>query len=403
MANYKQAKMKKLAIITTHAIQYYAPIFKLLHQRGNIQIKVYYTLGKGGIDKYDADFKQTISWDIPLLDGYPFEWVDNTSTNPGSAGFKGITNPGLIKHVSAWQPDAILVFGWANQSHLKAICHFKNKLPVFFRGDSTLLDDTSWGRRTLRRMFLSWVYGFVDHAFYTGANNYNYYKKFGLTDRQLSFAPHAVDNNRFAEDRNKEAALFRENLGITSDDTLVLFAGKFEEKKDPLLLLQAFLKLNQKNVHLLFVGNGNLRNQLISTAKGNSNVHFLDFHNQTQMPVMYQACDLFCLPSKGPGETWGLAVNEAMACSKAVLVSDKVGCAVDLVKPGLNGSTFKNNDAESLYTNLAQLASSKAKLQQYGQQSAEMIKKWNFTEIAKAIETKLSDVALSVQAKNVQQ
>ncbi len=43
---------------------------------------------------------------------------------------------------------------------------------------------------------------------------------------------------------------------------------------------------------------------------------FLDFQNQQKMPLVYRLCDIFVLPSMGPGETWGLAVNEAMACKR---------------------------------------------------------------------------------------
>src|ERR1700743_166628 len=101
--------MRKLAIITTHPIQYYAPVFKLLQQRGQIAIKVFYTWGGQSVQKHDPGFNKAIQWDIPLLEGYDYKWVENTSTQPGSSHFKGIINPGLIDEVKEWQPDAILV------------------------------------------------------------------------------------------------------------------------------------------------------------------------------------------------------------------------------------------------------------------------------------------------------
>ncbi len=65
------------------------------------------------------------------------------------------------------------------------------------------------------------------------------------------------------------------------------------------------------------------------------------------MPILYRLGNVFCLPSKGPGETWGLAVNEAMASSRPVIVSNKVGCAADLVSEGANGYLFNYNDKGS--------------------------------------------------------
>ncbi|MDB5144730.1 MAG: glycosyltransferase [Mucilaginibacter sp.] len=381
--------MKQLAIITTHPIQYYAPVFKLLHQRQLIGIKVFYTWGENAIKKYDPGFDKEIEWDIPLLDGYPFVWVVNTSTQPGSHHFTGITNPDLNKQIEQLKPDAILILGWAYNSHLKAMRHFKNKIPVYFRGDSTLLDEGKGIRAVLRTIYLKWVYRHVDHAFYVGTNNKAYFEKYGIKESLLSFASHAIDNDRFGIDRSTEATDLRNSLGLSPTDLLILFAGKFEEKKNPLLLIDAFLQLEMMNCHLLFVGNGVLETELKKKVQKLDNIHFKDVQNQTYMPVIYQACDLFCLPSKGPGETWGLAVNEAMASGKAILVSDKVGCAIDLVRDNDNGAIFASEDINDLKQKLKTLIKSPEELRKYGVNSLNRINDWNFTNIAVAIESKL--------------
>jgi hypothetical protein len=199
--------VQRLAIVITHPIQYYAPLFKLLNQRKQIDIKVFYTWGEGSVKKFDPAFGKDIDWDIPLLDGYNYEWAQNTATDPGSHHFKGIITPGLTDQIKEWKPNAILVFGWAYQSHLKVLRYFKNKIPVYFRGDSTLLDELPGPRSLLKTVFLKWVYSHVDHAFYVGTNNKAYFKKYGLKDNQLSFAPHAIDNKRFEIDRCEEASL----------------------------------------------------------------------------------------------------------------------------------------------------------------------------------------------------
>jgi glycosyltransferase involved in cell wall biosynthesis len=377
----------RLAIVTTHPIQYYAPVFQLLHQRQRITIKVFYTWGESSAHKFDPGFNKKIEWDIPLLEGYPYEWAINTSKDPGTHHFNGIVNPGLREQLKNWKPDVLLIYGWGFKSHLEVIRYFKNKIPVLFRGDSTLLDETAGLKPILRQLFLKWVYRHVDHALYTGANNKVYYKKYGLTEKQLSFAPHAIDNDRFTVDRRGEANLLRRELAIPGDGLLILFAGKFEEKKAPLLLLEAFLNLAKPGVYLLFVGNGPLEAQLKIKTGNNSTVLFMDFQNQSQMPAIYQACDLFCLPSKGPHETWGLAINEAMASGKAVLVSDKTGAAVDLVKPGENGEVFKAADLKDLIYKLDKLTSAgKSKLAELGSNSRRIIEDWTLENQVKAIE-----------------
>nr|WP_294794368.1 glycosyltransferase family 4 protein [uncultured Mucilaginibacter sp.] len=381
--------MKKLAVVTTHPIQYYAPLFKLLQQQ--IDLVVFYTWGEQSVKKHDPGFGKIIEWDADLFDGYNYQWVVNTADNPGSHHFKGIVNPELVQQIDTFKPDALLIFGWAYQSHLKVMRHFKGRVPVWFRGDSTLLDEKSGLKSWLRSLLLKWVYTHVDHAFYVGANNKAYFRKYGLKEQQLSFAPHAIDNNQFAADRTTDVAALKQSLGIKQEDLVILFAGKFEEKKDPLLLLTAFLRLNKPDAHLLFTGSGVLQQQLKTAASGNANVHFIDFQNQQYMPVVYQACDLFCLPSRGPAETWGLAVNEAMACGKAILVSNKVGCAIDLVKPDKNGDIFESKNADDLVRALTKLTASKDKLSEYGRRSKTIIASWNFEQIASAIKTRINE------------
>jgi glycosyltransferase involved in cell wall biosynthesis len=382
------SKMNKLAIITTHPIQYYAPVFKLLNQRGQINIKIFFTWGKNAVNKYDPGFDKKIEWDIPLLDGYPHEWAQNTSPDPGTHHFKGIINPGVIKQVTDWQPDAILIYGWGFDSHLKLIRYFKKKIPVFFRGDSTLLDEKKDIKSVFKSIFLKWVYKHTDYAFYVGTNNKAYFKKYGLKEDQLIFAPHAIDNSRFDVAREYEARQLRQGLQVKDNELLFMFAGKLEEKKAPLQLLTAFLTLNKRGVHLLFVGNGPLEKHLKFNAKDNANVHFLDFQNQSRMPVVYQACDVFCLPSQGPFESWGLAINEAMACGKAILASDKVGAAADLVKPNHNGIIFKGGDLADLVINLNLLISNgKDGLAAMGANSKELIKAWGLEAQVQIIES----------------
>ena len=383
----------RLAIITTHPIQYYAPVFKLINERSKIDLKIFYTWGEDSIKpKYDPGFGKTIEWDIPLLEGYEYEFLKNTSSNPGSSHFQGIINPDAIQQVEAFKPDAVLIYGWSNNSHLKILRHFKGRIPVWFRGDSNLIDQQKGWKALLRGIFLRWVYSHVDKALYVGTANKEYFVKYGMKENQLRFVPHAIDNSRFSESRTAEVKTFRRDLNIPDNDILILFAGKLEPKKNPELLLQAYMDLKKEGVHLLFVGNGVLEESLKSEAKSKKTpyIHFLPFQNQKKMPVIYQSCDLFCLPSQGPGETWGLAVNEAMAAGKAIIVSNKVGCARDLVKDGENGFIFESGNMEHLLSCLKQICEDSEMLKDMGASSTKIIYNWSFLYQADSIEKSLN-------------
>ena len=382
--------MKRLAIISTHPIQYYAPIFRLLHKRGNIAVMVFYTWGHETEEKYDPGFGKNVKWDIPLLDGYPYRWVKNTASKPGSSHFCGIVNPDLTRQISDWSPDALLVFGWAYNGHLSAIRYFGGRIPVYFRGDSTLMAKRKGIENLLKKIFLIWLYKHINCAFYVGVNNKNYFQYYGLKENQLVFAPHAIDNDRFGADHSIAATKLRSSLGVRAQETLILFAGKFEPVKNVEALLNAFIQSAAADAHLLLVGNGVDEIRLKASAKRSrkkGRIHFMDFQNQTYMPVLYQAADLVCLPSIS--ETWGLGVNEAMACGKAILVSDRVGCAIDLVKENYNGAIFRHNQIGDLIDKITQLANSKSILKLYGERSRSLINPWNFEAVAQTIESTL--------------
>src|SRR5205085_1088366 len=111
----------------------------------------------------------------------------------------GIWSSQLIPLISQWEPDAVLVYGWNFRSHLKVLRHFHGRIPVLFRGDSTLLGERPGGRVVLRRLILRWVYRHVDVALYVGTHNHAYFAAHGLNPSQLAWAPHSIENERFAD------------------------------------------------------------------------------------------------------------------------------------------------------------------------------------------------------------
>lgn len=384
--------MKRLAIITTHPIQYNAPWFRLLAKRGIIRIKVFYTWSQVEKDeKYDPGFGQNVKWDIPLLEGYEYEFVENVSVEPGSKSFRGIDNPQLISSIEAWKPEAVLIFGWKFKSHLKAIRYFHGRLPVLFRGDSHLKGRMGGLKNLLRRGLLWSVFRRFDYALYVGVENKKYFEAAGLKKDQLVFIPHAVDNERFRR-TNETLDLgrkYREKMNIPQQDLVFLFAGKFESVKNPMLLLHAVGRIQKEGVHFVFAGNGHLENRM-KTEK-TENVHFMDFQNQQSMPALYQMCDVYVLPSIS--ETWGLAINEAMATGKPVLVSDACGCVPDLVEDGITGYVFRSGDLTDLINKLQAAYENRSHLAIMGAEGSEKIKDWSFERIVESIEELMNKIA----------
>jgi glycosyltransferase involved in cell wall biosynthesis len=391
----------RLAIVASHPVQYNAPWFRLLAASQQFDVMVFYTWSQAILDaKFDPGFGRTIEWDIPLLEGYQYTIVENTSLRPGSHHFKGIVNKYLNEEIERWQAQAVLVIGWAFKSHLSCLRYFKNKIPVLFRGDSTFLRRQHPIKAFLRLCWLKWVYRHIDCALYVGVANKQYFKKCGLKDAQLVFAPHAIDNKRF-EDTNgylsHQAIVWRQQLGIAPQELVLLFAGKLEAVKHPFFLLEIASKLQQLPVKVIIAGNGPLEKQLKEKAASMPNVVFLDFQNQQRMPVLYRMANLFVLCSVS--ETWGLSVNEAMACGVPVLASNTCACTLDLLSNGKAGFTFNFNDASAVVRFVEDMIRDRRKLHQMGTLAREQISRYNFESIVHAVESTLlkSDTSLAIR------
>lgn len=347
---------RRLAVVLSHPVQYYSPWFQWLAARRALEFRVFYLWEFGVTPQHDPQFGKTIQWDVDLLSGYDSEFVPNVARDPGTHHFNGLDNPALADRLAAWRPDALLLFGYNWRSHLRALWWARrHRVPVLLRGDSHLLGR---GAPPLPRRALLGLLFRQFAAFATvGLANRDYYRAFGVPERKLFFAPHAVDAARFdAGDAatRRAAAHLRSELGLDGR-RVVVFAGKLHERKQPLELLRAFHEVGTRGDALVFVGDGPERAALEEFARlraRDREVRFLPFANQSEMPSRYLVGDLFALPSRGCYETWGLAVNEAMHLGLPCLVSDRVGCQRDLVTPGETGWVFPAADPAALAATL---------------------------------------------------
>jgi glycosyltransferase involved in cell wall biosynthesis len=347
----------RLAVVLSHPTQYYSPWFRWMRSHTALEFRVFYLWDFGVTKQRDPNFGKSFEWDVDLLSGYDSEIVPNTAGKPGAEHFFGFRNPSLTGRLSAWKPDALLLFGYKWATHMRVIAWASSRaIPLIFRGDSHLIGrglPPLHVRLALRALFSRFA------AFlYVGEANREYFEAFGVPSRKLFRSPHSVNAELFDPERPGEteaAQGLRSQLGIGPGTLVVLFAGKLVPAKQPAELLAAFLKMNPRNAALVFVGDGPERERLqAQAAAGAATVHFLPFANQSEMPSRYLLADLFVLPSRGTYETWGLAVNEAMHMGVPCLVSTRVGCQRDLVTHCETGWAFDPEDPQALGAALAQ-------------------------------------------------
>jgi glycosyltransferase involved in cell wall biosynthesis len=339
-------KRWRLAVVVSHPIQYQAPWFRALAEVTDLTVFFCHRQQPG--DHAKADFGVSFEWDTPLLEGYGFRWLENRSRHPDVSTFRGCDTPEIADRLSRGGFDACVVSGWYLKSYVQAIRGCRaSAIPVLLRGDSQLGTSRSTVVSIAKYFPYRWLLQHVDGHLYVGEANRDYLRYYGVADSKLFFVPHCVDNAFFsaaASDAKQsgEAARIRLAAGAGPSDTVFIFVGKLVAKKRPADFLRALEMAHTRgaDVRGLIVGSGRLESDLRSLAREQSvPVSFAGFKNQIALPSYLAAADALVLPSDA-GETWGLVVNEAMACGLPAIVSRAAGCTRDLIEQGRTGYAF---------------------------------------------------------------
>jgi len=357
----------KLIAVETHPIQYKAPLFRLLAQMPDLDFKVLYAMIPDAAQQ-GTGFGVSFAWDVPLLEGYPYELLDNVARCPVVNRFTGSDTPGIHDVLKRERPDAVLVNGWVVKSCLQTLWACRRLgIPCMVRGEANLLRPRAWWKHALHRMLLSQYSAYLA----IGKANCDFYRSHHCLEDRIYPAPYCVDNDWFAAEAAKRSGRrpeLRVRFGIPKDAVVFLFCGKLEQKKHPLDILHALREVvlrpscfvnkasqeprtkNQEhsNAFLLVVGDGPLRGECEAFATAHDlPVRFAGFLNQSRLPDAYAAADVLVLASDA-GETWGLVVNEAMASGRPAIVSRAAGSCEDLIIEGVTGFAFDVGDSEAL-------------------------------------------------------
>lgn len=384
-------KKYQLLHVMSHPTQYYSPLLKLISQMPDINLSVLY-YGEKTDKSFDIGFKQVVKWDIPLLEGYRAEYLSD-HTPKKNLFSKWIA---LWKILDPKKYHIVWVHGYTDRYMIPAILFAKIKgIKVFTRGDSTLFPDSHQFpfKMIKRHLFFRILNLCVDRFLAAGTANQNFYMRFGIPQKKIFLCGYSVDNDlfrrRFSDHQEKIIAL-KKSLGLTLNRPVILYTGKFTEQKCVMDLIDAYsmLSINQQepSPYLLLIGTGEKHGEIASKIleKNWSSVHFLGFKNQTELPDYYAIADI--LVSLGVHEKWGLVVNEAMNAECAIIASDHLGCAPDLVKQGKNGFVFPARDIKTLAHYLKILTEDRDLLEKMKSTSVDIISHWGLQESAQGLQ-----------------
>jgi len=377
-------KKYRLAVLVSHPIQYQAAFWRKLAQHPQIDLTVYFCSDYGVTEKVDPGFGVMFKWDIPLLQGYGYKFLQNHSPKPGLNGFWGMVNLGIVKELFENRYDALFVHSYAYATHLLAILAARLKgIKVLVRSESNLLVKCSLRRRLLKRLFLPLFFQLMNGFMVIGWLNHQYYKHYCASRKKIYLLPYSVDNEWFFAQRDlhlPHRQELKEGLGISANAKVILCAAKFLKRKRLMDLIQAFEWLGLPSVVLVIVGDGEEKpvcERYVKTRKLRG-VHFVGFKNQSELPQFYVVADVFVLPSED--EPWGLVLNEAMCFGLPVIATDQVGAAYDLIKHGMNGFVYQVGKIEGLKDYLEIVLKDQELRRKMGKASLELIEGWGYEE-----------------------
>ena len=380
--------LDKIVFLNTHPIQYFAPMYQEMARTAAFDFEVWYCTRHGLNDEVDKQFGRAIQWDIPVTEGYPYRFLKNYAPSPSIYTRWGILNLGIFKDILRLpRRSAVVVFGWNNPTYLAAVlfCRLTGR-QAFIRCENPFKKEKN--RRGLagvlqRKMLQYLLFPLVSRFLFIGEQNRRFYRHYGVGDSRLTFAPYAVDNDRFRRQADLLAGQktgLQEELGLPAGKKVILFTGKFIPVKRPLDLIEAFRRIaGATEAILVMVGDGALKDDIQARIREyglSGRVILPGFVNQTEIPRYYAVADVLVLCSTS--ETWGLSVNEAMNFNLPVVVSDMVGCSDDLVRDGENGFVFPVGDVEALAEKLQQTLENENWRMSAGQASGEIIAGYSF-------------------------
>jgi glycosyltransferase involved in cell wall biosynthesis len=401
----------RLAYLVSHPIQYQAPLLRRIAQEQDIDLTVFFGSDFSVRGYTDAGFGVAVKWDIPLLEGYKYEFLPNLRDR-GETSVASPLSRGILSRLRGRAGDAafdvLWVHGYATVNAMHGMVAAKAVgIPVLLRAESWLRDRGRSGiKLTLKNIFFAGLKQMVDGVLPIGTLNAEYWHHyFGDEVPQFLF-PYAVDNLYFAQSaREAQAgrASLQAELGLDPARPVILFASKLQTRKHCDHLIEAYARLSPAHgvepiSYLVIVGDGEERAALERQAEatGFASIRFCGFRNQSEMPRFFDLCTVFVLPSRH--EPWGLIVNEVMNAARPVIVSDDVGCAPDLIDDGVNGCIYSVGDVGGLTDALRRVLNVPGAAESMGQRAFERIQSWSFEEDIQGLRRALERVVPRFEA-----
>lgn len=341
-----------VAVLCTHPVQYFAPLYRALSKRPEIELTVYYLSQQGATAYFDAGFNAQIKWDTDLLSGYRSVFLTTAGKVPAAKFDVGTVRllAAISRTLKRARHDVLLLHGFMGAFGLVAMESAKLAgTRIAFRSESHRWVPGAMQRQAVRRRLFARCDGFAA----IGTWNRDYYLAHGVSPARIHIAPYTVDVEEIAS-RTAQLRLqrneLRQKLGLSAQTHVFLYVGKMYRAKGVATLLRAFSQVARNaDAALILAGDGEDKGSLEGLADTlgiRSQVVFTGFINQSDLPRIYAVSDSAIQPCDYG--TWGLVINEALAAKLPVIATAHMGAVGDLLTDGHSGIVVAPGDEEGL-------------------------------------------------------
>lgn len=327
--------------------------------------------------------EETYAWD-KIEGAESFQRRTLTARHTGNQQWKQEVHRALWRTLEEIQPHAVVLPGWASADAFSALAWcVRTKTPAIIMTESTYWDEPrlfwkEWVKSRLVKLCNAGFAGGTPHA--------NYLAQLGLPREQIFLGYDSVDNDYFqrkADEARADASNLRREKNLP--EKFFLASARFVGKKNLFNLLRAFARyraLAKKSSpaevwDLVLLGDGVLKQGIVSRIAElglEAHIHLPGFKQYHELPAYFGLAQAFVHASTT--EQWGLVVNEAMASGLPVLVSNRCGCAMDLVAENANGFTFAPDSVDELAQLMLKISAPGFPLASFGEQSRRLIANW---------------------------
>lgn len=346
----------RVAVVISHPIQHFCPQYTSWAALPGVDLRVFFASNYGLVAYKDKNFARVVKWDGIKLD-FPHEFLRGAE---GKALGNSVDATDLAERLSAFSPDAVVVYGYSQALQRRALRWTRSAtIPALMISDSELRAPRDWVKRAVKAIILPLIFRNVNLFLTVGDANEAYYRNYGVSDDRFIRCFYPIDVRHYdsiVAKRDEHRNQIRSQLKIPANHKVLLMVGKLVpwKRQADLVNVSNSMQSEHDDVTVVVAGTGPDEASLRAATRrvGVGGVLFAGFVAPEVLAKYYCAADIYVHCSER--EPHSLAISEAIYCGLPVILSNRCGSygPTDDVRPGHNGFVYRCGDVRDMFRHL---------------------------------------------------